>query len=88
VQAAALVAAEPSAEVAHEHRVRELERFTAGFGSLEPHVEAFAATRAAELRDAHDRVRAGVRMGGRTTVEAQLPVDILGVYVYLPTIPA
>jgi hypothetical protein len=68
--------------------VRELERFTAGFGSLEPHVEAFAAARGAELRDAHDRVRAGARIAGRTTVEPQLPVDILGAYIYLPTIPA
>jgi superfamily II DNA or RNA helicase len=87
-QAAALVAAEPSSEVAHEHRVRELERFNSGFASLSPHVEALAATRAAELRDAHDRVRAGARIGGRTTVDPQLPVDILGAYVYLPTIPA
>lgn len=86
--AAALVAAEPSAEVVQEHRVGELERFTAGFESLRPHVEAFAAVRAAELRDAHDRVRTGARMGGRTTVEPQLPVDVLGVYVYLPVISA
>jgi len=88
LRAAALVGAEPSVELAQEHRVRELERFTAGFEGLRPHLEAFAAERAAELRDAHDRVRTGARITGRTTVEPQLPVDVLGAYIYLPTIPA
>jgi hypothetical protein len=29
-------------------------------------------------------VRAAARQGGRTTAEAQMPLDVLGVYVYLP----
>jgi hypothetical protein len=41
-----------------------------------------------ELLAAHTRVRIAARMQGvRHSVEAQLPPDVLGVYVYLPVLP-
>ncbi|MGH3907332.1 MAG: helicase-related protein [Pseudonocardiaceae bacterium] len=59
--------------------------------ALTPHLEPIAGELATTLRDSHVRVRRAAR--GRQagalgvaglTVSAQLPVDVLGVYVYLP----
>ena len=59
--------------------------------ALGPHLERFARDLAGELRDAHARVRTaarGERAGDLTvrglTVQPQLPVDVLGVYLYQP----
>jgi superfamily II DNA or RNA helicase len=59
--------------------------------ALGPHLERFARDLAGELRDAHARVRTaarGERAEGLTvrglTVQPQLPVDVLGVYLYQP----
>ncbi|HXG41038.1 MAG TPA: hypothetical protein VNJ28_08850, partial [Candidatus Limnocylindrales bacterium] len=73
-----------SANVAPEQQVAEVERVGAGLEALEPHLEALAHERAAELREAHERVRTAGRLAGRTSVEVKLPVDVLGVYVLLP----
>ena len=62
-----------------------------GLGAVTPHLDATAATLAEELREAHVRVRQAAR-GARAgellvqglTVTPQLPVDVLGVYLYLP----
>jgi hypothetical protein len=43
-----------------------------------------AAERAEQLAEAHRRVRRAAGTTGRVTVTAHLPVDVLGVYVYLP----
>lgn len=58
---------------------------------LTPRLEESAAELAESLREAHVRVRraargrqAGVLGVAGLTVTAQLPVDVLGVYVYLP----
>jgi superfamily II DNA or RNA helicase len=58
---------------------------------LTPHLERTAGELAESLREAHVRVRRAAR-GSQTgvlsvqglTVAAQLPVDVLGVYAYLP----
>jgi hypothetical protein len=47
-----------------------------------------ARARAQELRDSHERVRSAGKMVGKTKVEARLPVDLLGVYVFLPHVTA
>jgi hypothetical protein len=40
---------------------------------------------ATEIREAHRRVRKAARLAGaRLIVEPKLPVDVLGVYLYLP----
>ena len=63
-----------------------------------PHVHSRAEQQAKDLEAAHDRVRVADRRGagpvqrgmahgsGRARVEAQQPTDILGIYVFLPTI--
>ena len=60
-------------------------------GAIAPHLEQFAQDLAASLREAHVRVRTAARgeragdLGVRgLTVRPQLPVDVLGVYLYQP----
>jgi hypothetical protein len=52
-----------------------------------PHLDDHARQRAAELLEAHERVRTASRMRGvRHRVVPQLPPDLLGVYLLLPVI--
>ncbi len=83
--AEALLAARPSgnldAQVARDH----LRRVLAGRDALRAPLAALAARRAAALLDAHRRVRKVARGRARTKgVDVLEPVDLLGVYVYLP----
>lgn len=49
------------------------------------HLNDEAQRRADQLREAHTRVREAAKQGKvKIRVEPQLPVDVLGVYVYLP----
>ncbi|HEY6407557.1 MAG TPA: helicase-related protein, partial [Ktedonobacteraceae bacterium] len=55
------------------------------FELLRPHLELVAHERGGELLNAHRRVRSAAQVRGvRYRVEPQLPVDVLGVYMYLP----
>lgn len=74
----------PSLNVLPEHAARELERVTDGLAALAPALERVAAARAADLVAEHERVRDVANLRGRTTVTPQLPVDVLGVYVFIP----
>lgn len=64
-------------------------RVVEGFEHISPHLEAIAHQRGQKLLEAHTRVReAAVRRGERRVryeVQPQLPPDVLGIYVYLPT---
>jgi superfamily II DNA or RNA helicase len=55
---------------------------------LRPRIEESARERAAELRAAHERVRAASARSrrGEESVDPHLPVDLLGVYVFLPAL--
>ena len=47
----------------------------------------FRSERGEDLLNAHRRVRAAAQIRGvRYRVEPQLPVDVLGVYMYLPKV--
>lgn len=62
-----------------------VERVIEGYGDLEGKLESVAAERGNELLESHKRVRTASRIKGVTfRVEPKLPVDVLGVYVYLP----
>jgi hypothetical protein len=53
---------------------------------LRPYLEAEAERRAKQLLDAHRRVRtASQQKGIRYRVVPNLPPDVLGIYVYLPS---
>jgi hypothetical protein len=73
----------PSGNVLPEHAEKELERVLTAMDGLRPALERVAATRSADLAAEHERVRDVADLRGRTTVMPQLPVDILGVYVFL-----
>lgn len=53
--------------------------------SLSPAIEAHAKRRAEHLAESHSRVRIAAKIQGVSYgVDVKLPVDVLGVYVYLP----
>lgn len=58
-----------------------------GFSTLEPHLEESARQRGEELLDAHQRVRRASKVRNvQYRVEPQLPPDVIGIYVYLPSV--
>ena len=58
-----------------------------GFDLLRPALDEYAQRRGQELLEAHQRVRKASRIRNvKYRVEAQLPPDVLGIYVYLPKI--
>ncbi|MGA2452736.1 MAG: helicase-related protein [Solirubrobacteraceae bacterium] len=83
-EAEALVGAQPRANMQPELAIRQASTAVAGLEHLKPALEEVAAARANALRAAHERVRATVRTAGTVAVSAQLPIDVLGVYVMLP----
>jgi hypothetical protein len=83
--AEALLAAKPEDNVAPGQAETFLRRVVAGLGDLRPTLDEAANTRAEELLESHLRVREASRAGGRRPiVEPFLPVDVLGIYVFLP----
>ena len=77
----------PSASISPDQQRDALERILAEFDEVRPHLQNVAEDRARSLAESHDRVRrAMARSGGAATkVTPELPVDVLGVYVYLPS---
>lgn len=87
-EAEALLAAAPSANVVAEQQTRTVAQTLEGLPALAPHLETIARTRAAALLEAHDSVRTAGKLQGKTAVVPRFPIDILGVYVYLPHMTA
>ncbi len=57
------------------------------YPALLPHLENYANQRAEEILESHTRVRKAAGITGRMPkIEAQLPPDLLGIYIYLPLI--
>lgn len=81
-----LLTLEPAANIAADQAREALRRVLDGFDQLRTALDAAARARGDELLDAHRRVRsASKRTGVRYRVEPQLPPDVLGVYLFLPT---
>lgn len=84
-EAEALLYATPDANIAPEQAADFIRRVTDQFELLKPHLDEVAVQRGQELLQAHQRVRqASKTRNVRYRVEAQLPPDVLGIYVYLP----
>ncbi len=82
-EVATLFAAEPSANPGGA--IDFLTEAVASLVQIGPRLDDEARQRAGQLHEAHTRVRLAAREKGvRVRVEPQLPVDVLGVYVYLP----
>ncbi len=84
----ALLAAEPTGNVAPELARDDLERVIEALKALQPHIDDEADAMAQRLRESHVRVREATRRSGasKITVEAHRPSDVLGVYLYLPAV--
>lgn len=86
-QIEALIRATPDDNVTKDRAVYFLEKLVEEFDALWPHLEKAAKIRGAELLDAHQRVRmAAKRKGVQYRIEPHLPPDVLGTYIFLPTI--
>jgi superfamily II DNA or RNA helicase len=80
-----LLDARPSGNIGDDQKRTFVSAVIAGFGQLRPQLDAEAGRRAEALLDAHRRVRVASRTRGLSyRVTAQLPVDVLGIYVLLP----
>jgi superfamily II DNA or RNA helicase len=83
---ATLLQAEPTGNVPDAQAAGLIRTVVDGIEHLRPKLTGEAGRRAEELHEAHDRVRQAARATVETAVEPKLPVDILGVYVFLPPI--
>jgi superfamily II DNA or RNA helicase len=84
-EAEALLAATPAGNLSPEQARELVSRVVATEGSWRAQLESRAVAAAAQLARTHRQVREGGRQtGARTSVVAQVPVDVLGVYVLLP----
>jgi len=84
-EAEALLDARPEANIAPDIARTHLERIVQSLPALDEELARIARERAEEIREAHRRVRKAARLStARLTVEPKLPVDVLGVYLYLP----
>ena len=80
-----LLGVTPDQNVPPPQAARVLETITSGFITLKPALEDAAQAHAEQLLEAHERVRVAARARGRRPViEPFLPVDVLGLYVFLP----
>ncbi|BCL79616.1 ATP-dependent helicase HepA [Ktedonobacteria bacterium brp13] len=80
-----LLEARPDGNVYEDQARQFLRQLLAGAEQLQPHLNQVAGQRAQELADAHRRVRQAAQARGlQNRVEPQMPIDILGVYLYLP----
>jgi superfamily II DNA or RNA helicase len=78
-----LETAKPVGNLTDVAREEALVQAIAWLTDLEGDLNAIANARAVALHEAHRRVRQATRTG-RVTVRANLPLDVLGVYVLLP----
>ena len=80
-----LLGARPDANVAADQAAALIERVITGLPATEDTLNTRADQLASDLLDAHRRVRAGSGAPRRgLAVTAQKPVDVLGVYLFLP----
>ena len=81
-----LLDAGPAANIQDGHRLRTIRRALDDEPRWRPLIDARAHQRAREVLDSHRRVRdvAELTGAGRLSAEPMLPVDILGLYVFLP----
>jgi len=79
-----LVTAEPDANIHPQQATQFIQRVIEGMEILQPRLEAVAQERSEALLQSHRRVRDAAKHTGRYRVEPKFPVDILGIYIYLP----
>jgi superfamily II DNA or RNA helicase len=84
-EAERLLAITPNANVPPDLARPQLARILDDFDTLRDRLNDLARRRGEEILEAHKRVRKAMRVTGVTQqIEPKLPVDVLGVYLYLP----
>jgi len=81
-EAEKLLQAEPHANITPDQAKEFVRRVIEEFDSLEPYLNQAAERRSRELLEAHQRVRWVIKTN---QVKPQLPPDVLGIYIYLPS---
>jgi len=86
-QAETFLQAKPDRNITPEQASDFVRKITDNFDQLQSCLNEKAKSYGQELLDAHQRVRKAVQARGVSyRVEPKLPPDVLGVYVYLPTV--
>jgi superfamily II DNA or RNA helicase len=80
----ALLAVSPHGNVAPAQARTLLAQAIPAIAGLEPELAEFAASRAEEVLAAHRRVHEEAKASGSFSARAQLPVDVVGTYLYFP----
>ena len=83
-EAKALLRIRPSAQVNPDIAKANIQRVTEEVDELRKHIAAHARERGNEILQSHIRVRQATRNTKAPTIKLQEPVDILGIYVFLP----
>ncbi|MFN9290442.1 MAG: ATP-dependent helicase, partial [Planctomyces sp.] len=87
-QAEVLLTAAPDANIAPDQARQFVGKVVDASAALAPHLDGFAAERAKTLLAVHRQLRDESRIKGlKYDVRPQLPADVLGVYVLLPSGP-
>lgn len=85
--AESLLQAVPAENVTDDVSRNFIQKVLDEFDHIRPRLNEFAVAHGEELLEAHQRVRtASRRTGVRYTIEPQLPPDVLGMYVMLPSL--
>lgn len=77
-----LLQAEPTRNIGYEQKRDFIQRVLDAYPALTPHLNRIANDRAQSLLQSHKRVRHTPHI--TYDIKPQLPVDIIGIYVYLP----
>lgn len=86
-EAEKLLFAQPDGNIAADQATVFVAKVIEGLEFLRPHLDQAAMQRGEELLEAHQRVRLSSKIRNvNYRVEPQLPSDILGIYIFLPTI--
>jgi hypothetical protein len=83
-EAEALLQAVPAANMGPDLAAEFVRHVTTGASDLGSALEEATKTRAAELLQAHRRVRDATRSGGSVEVKPQPEPDLLGIWVFIP----
>jgi hypothetical protein len=84
-EAEALLQAQPSATIERDIAANAVRSILSGYKYLEPALEEATRERGEVLLEAHRRVRVAARSGLQHKVVPQMPPDVLGAWVFLPT---
>lgn len=85
-QVTGLIQASPTQNIDRERATYFVQKVLDGIEELKPALEQFANEQGQRLLEAHLRVRSAARQSGiKYDIRPELPPDILGIYIYLPT---